>query len=143
MGESENERKIRVLVAIPGIDIHDRPSVNLTTALRDAGVEVIYLGRFQSPEMIVNSAIAEDVDAIALSYLANRLYMVYFSKVVELLKGRDAGHICVVAGGIIQERDKPALEKMGISGFFGPGSSMTEGVSHIIQRVKKRSMQGA
>ena len=133
-----SDRKIRVLTALPGIESHDKGIVVICSALRNAGIEVIYLGKFQTPEKIVRSAIEEDVDLIALSYLSDHLYMIFFPEVVELLKKNNADDICVVVGGRISDDDKPALQALGITGFFGQGTPLKDVVDHITERVKER-----
>ena len=129
--------KIRVLAAMPGLDCHDRGLLYVASELRRAGVEVIYIGPFHTIGEIVNSAIDEDVDGIVLSYLNDDLYMIYFPKVVELLKEKGAGDICVFGGGRIDEENKPMLEKMGITGLFGQGTPGSVIVNNIIERIKK------
>jgi methylmalonyl-CoA mutase C-terminal domain/subunit len=99
-------------------------------------MEVIYTGRYQTSEMIVNSAIAEDVDVVALSSLSWS-QRAYFTEVAQMLKGRGAGDICVVGGGIIAEIDKPPILAAGVTGLYGPGTPMSEIIEHITQRVKK------
>jgi len=131
------ERKIRVVAAMPGLDCHDKGLIYISHELRRAGMEVIYLGPFNTPEQIVNTAIQENADVIALSYLNDHLYMVFFPRVVELLKENNAGDICVVAGGRITEEDKPKLRSMGITGLFGQETPIREIVDHIVQRVKR------
>jgi methylmalonyl-CoA mutase, C-terminal domain len=128
-------RRIRVLVAKPGLDGHDRGVLVLARALRDAGMEVIYIGLLPSPEQVVQTAIDEDVDVVALSLL-NGAHMTAFPKVKKLLEQKGAGDILVIGGGIIPEEDKPKLLKYGITGLFGPGSSFEEIVAHIRGRVK-------
>ena len=130
-------RKIKVVVAIPGLDCHDRGSIYLSHVLREAGMEVIYLGKFNTPEHIVNTAIEEDADVVALSYLNDHLYMMFFPKVVELLKEKGCDDICIMAGGRIIEEDIPELEKWGITGFFGQSTPTEVMVQHIVDRVKK------
>jgi methylmalonyl-CoA mutase C-terminal domain/subunit len=130
-------RKIRVVAAMPGLDCHDKGLIFLAHELRRAGMEVIYLGLFNTPEQIVKTAIEENADVIALSYLNDHLYMVFFPRVVELLKENNASDICVVAGGRITEEDKPKLEALGITGLFGQETPMEVIVDHIVQRVKK------
>jgi methylmalonyl-CoA mutase C-terminal domain/subunit len=130
------ERKIRVLVAKPGLDGHDRGVLVLARALRDAGMEVIYIGLLPSPEQVAQTAIDEDVDVVALSLL-NGAHMTAFPRVKKLLERKGAGDILVIGGGIIPEEDKPKLLKHGITGLFGPGSSFEEIVAHIRDRVKK------
>ncbi|MDY6970451.1 MAG: cobalamin-dependent protein [Spirochaetota bacterium] len=136
-------RKIRIVVAVPGLDCHDRGVTYLSHVLRQAGMEVIYLGKFNTPEHIVNTAIEEDADAIALSYLNDHLYMVFFPKVVELLKEKGSDDICVFAGGRIIDEDIPSLEKHGITGFFGQSSPTKDMVAHITERVRKERWKEA
>lgn len=130
------EKKIRVLVAKPGLDGHDRGALVLARAFRDAGMEVIYSGLLPTPEQVSQMAIDEDVDVVALSLL-NGAHMTAFPKVRKLLVQKGAKDIIVVGGGIIPEEDKPKLLKQGISGLFGPGSSIDEIVEHIRTRVRK------
>ena len=118
-------KKIRVLIAKPGLDGHDRGAKVVARALRDAGMEVIYTGLRQTPEDIVEAAIQEDVDAIGLSSLSGA-HMTLFPAVVRLLRKRKAGDIIVVAGGIIPEEDVPKLKKAGIRMVFGPGTPLGE-----------------
>jgi methylmalonyl-CoA mutase C-terminal domain/subunit len=116
-----NERKIRVLVAKPGLDGHDRGAKVIASAFRDAGFEVIYTGLHQTPEMIVNAAVQEDVDVVALSILSGA-HMTLFPRILELLRAEGMGHILVIGGGIIPEEDIAALEKAGVAKLFGPGT---------------------
>ena len=140
----DNEsRKIKIVVAIPGLDCHDRGVIYLSHVLKEAGMEVVYLGKFNTPEYIVSTAIEEDADAIALSYLNDHLYMIFFPKVVELLKEKGCEDICVMAGGRIIDEDKPKLEEYGITGFFGQSAPTEEMVSHIVNRVKKERWKEA
>lgn len=134
------ERKIRILVAKPGLDGHDRGVLVLARAFRDAGMEVIYSGLLPSPEQVAQTAIDEDVDVVALSLL-NGAHMTAFPKVKHLLEKRGGKQILVVGGGIIPEEDKPRLQRMGITGLFGPGSSLDEIVEHIRGRVKKERLK--
>ena len=117
------QRKIRVLVAKPGLDGHDRGAKVLARALRDAGMEVIYTGIRQTPQMIVEAAIQEDVDAILMSILSGA-HMAIFPKVMELLKENGVDDVLVMAGGILPDEDIPAIEAMGIKGNFGPGTPL-------------------
>lgn len=133
----ENYKKIRVLVAKPGLDGHDRGALVLCQALKEAGMEVIYSGLYQTAENIARTAVAEDVDAIALSLL-DGTHMSFFPGVLRFLKEEKADDICIVGGGTIPEEDGQALEEMGISGNFGPGTPTKVIISHIIERVKKR-----
>jgi len=130
------QRRIRVLVAKPGLDGHDRGALILCRALRDAGMEVIYAGLLAGPEQVSRMAIDEDVDVVALSLL-NGAHMTAFPKVAKALKEKGAGDILLVGGGIIPEDDKPKLEKLGITGSFGPGTSLKTIIDHIEERVKK------
>jgi len=133
----QEKKSIRVLVAKPGLDGHDRGALVLCQVLRDAGMEVIYSGLYQTPESIAKTAIAEDVDVVALSLLDNT-HMSSFPRIVKLLKEEKADDVCIVGGGTIPEEDKPELEKIGISGNFGPGTPTKVIVNHIIERVEKR-----
>ncbi len=132
-----SSRKVKIVVAMPGLDCHDRGIIYLSHVLREAGMEVVYLGRFNTPENIVNTAIEEDADVIALSYLNDHLYMIFFPRVVELLKERGASDICVMAGGRIIEEDRPKLKELGITGFFGQSTPTPVMVDHIVKRVKR------
>ena len=138
MGVEIMDRKIRVLGALPGIDAHDKGMVVICHALREAGVEVIYIGKFNSPEKIVRSAIEEDVDVIALSYLSDHLYMVFFPKVVELLKQNKASDIRVVVGGRIADEHLDELKAPGLSGFFTQGAPLKDIVNYIIKKANSR-----
>lgn len=129
-------RKIRVLVAKPGLDGHDRGALVLARALRDSGMEVIYSGLLPSPEQVAQMAIDEDVDVVALSLL-NGAHMTAFPKVKRLLDKMGGKDILVIGGGIIPEEDKPKLLKLGITGLFGPGSSLEEIVEHVRGRVQR------
>jgi methylmalonyl-CoA mutase C-terminal domain/subunit len=125
------EKKIRVLIAKPGLDGHDRGAKVVARALRDAGMEVIYTGLRQTPEMIVEAAIQEDVDAIGLSILSGA-HMTLFPRIMQLLQDNAAVHIPVFAGGIIPDEDVPALKALGIRAIFGPGTS-TEDIVRCIR----------
>ena len=131
------ERKIRVLVAKPGLDGHDRGAKVVASALRDAGTEVIYTGLHQTPEIIVEAAIQEDVDVIGLSILSGA-HMALFPRILELLREHGAGDKLVVAGGIIPKDDIEELKKMGISEVFGPGTPTSEIVEYIKREVESR-----
>jgi len=123
-------RKIRVLVAKPGLDGHDRGAKVIARALRDAGMEVIYTGLRQTPEMIVEAALQEDVDVIGLSILSGA-HMALAPRIFDLMKTHGLDDVKVIIGGIIPDEDIPALEKMGVSGVFGPGASMEKIVEHV------------
>jgi len=134
--EGQMKRKIRVLVAKPGLNGHDRGAKVVAAALRDAGMEVIYTGLHQTSEQIVEAAIQEDVDVIGLSILSGA-HMTIFPKVLELLKGKGAEHIMVTGGGIIPKDEIAKLEKMGVKKLFGPGTATTEIVEFIKQNVNR------
>jgi len=125
-----SRKKIRVLVAKPGLDGHDRGAKVVARALRDAGMEVIYTGIRQTPEMIVETALQEDVDIIGLSCLSGA-HMELFTDVMEGLAKKGIDNVLVVAGGIIPEDDIPALEKIGIRAVFGPGTRTSDIVDAI------------
>ena len=126
------ERKIRVLVAKPGLDGHDRGAKVIAAALRDAGMEVIYTGLHQTPEMVVNAAIQEDVDVVAMSILSGA-HMTLFPAVQQALADEGADHILITGGGIIPEEDMKALEGRGIGKLFGPGTTTGAAVEYIRQ----------
>jgi len=130
------ERKIRVLVAKPGLDGHDRGAKVIARSLRDAGMEVIYTGLRQTPEQIVNAAIQEDVDVIALSILSGA-HNHLFPRVVELLKERGMDDILVFGGGVIPEEDIPFLKSKGIAEIFGPGTPTSKTIEFIRENLKR------
>ncbi len=130
------DRKIRVLIAKPGLDGHDRGAKIIARALRDAGMEVIYTGLRQTPEQIVSAAVQEDVDAIGLSILSGA-HNVLFPEIMRLLKAEGAQDIVVVAGGIIPEQDIPRLKEMGIREIFLPGTTTAAAVNAIRQAVAR------
>ena len=121
---------IRVIIAKPGLDGHDRGAKVVARALRDAGVEVIYTGLHQTPEQIVSAALQEDADAIGLSILSGA-HMTQFSRVLELLRERDAADITVFGGGIIPDADIAELERLGVARIFTPGASTSEIVGWV------------
>ena len=125
-----DQQRIRVLIAKPGLDGHDRGAKVLVRALRDAGMEVIYTGIRQTPEMIVSAALQEDVDVIGLSILSGA-HMALFPKIMDLLKAQGMDDVVVLAGGIIPDEDIPPLKSLGITGVFGPGTALSEIVSFI------------
>ena len=125
-----NTRKIRVLAAKPGLDGHDRGIKVIANALMDAGMEVIYTGLRQSPEQIVETAIQEDVDVIALSILSGA-HDFLFPRIMELLKAREITNVLVIGGGIIPEEDIPGLKQIGIAEIFGPGTKTDDIVAFI------------
>jgi methylmalonyl-CoA mutase C-terminal domain/subunit len=134
--------KIRVIVAKPGLDGHDRGAKIVARALRDAGFEVIYTGLHQTPEQIVETAIQEDADAVGLS-LHSGAHMTLFPKVVGLLRERDAGDILVFGGGIIPADDIPALQEQGVEKIFTPGATTTEIVEWLRARLGAPAANGA
>ena len=131
------DRKIRVLVAKPGLDGHDRGAKVVARALRDAGMEVIYTGIRQTPEMIVEAALQEDVDVVGLSILSGA-HMALCPRVVELLQVQDMADVVVLVGGIIPDDDVAPLKALGVKGVFGPGTSTREIVGFIRQAVEMR-----
>ena len=133
------ERKIRVLVAKPGLDGHDRGAKVIARALRDAGMEVIYSGLRQTPEMIVNAALQEDVDVIGLSILSGA-HNAIVPRVVDLMKQNKMSDVLVLVGGIIPDQDVKALKEGGVSGVFQPGTPMDEIVQFIKANVKPRGV---
>lgn len=124
------EKKLRILIAKPGLDGHDRGAKVVARALRDAGFEVIYTGLHQTPEMIVNTALQEDVDAIGLSILSGA-HMTIFPNVLKLLKKKKATDILLFGGGIIPDEDKEKLYKLGIGKLFGPGTDTKEIIDYL------------
>ena len=130
-------RKIRILVAKPGLDGHDRGVRIIARAYRDAGFEVVYTGLHQTPEQIVAAALQEDVDLIGLSCLSGA-HMYLFKRVIELLKANKAGDVMVIGGGIIPEEDIPKLKKLGIKEVFLPGTSLDNIVGWVRDNVKPR-----
>jgi len=127
---TEPQRRIRVLVAKPGLDGHDRGAKVIASAFRDAGFEVIYTGLHQTPEMIASAAVQEDVDVVAMSVLSGA-HMTLFPRVKELLDEAGADHVLVTGGGIIPESDMRALVERGIGRLFGPGTPTTEAIEYV------------
>lgn len=132
------DRKIRVLVAKPGLDGHDRGARVVVAALKDAGMEVIYTGLHQTPEMIVEAAIQEDVDVVALSILSGS-HMSHFPRVKQLLDEAGAGEVLVTGGGVIPAEDMAALEAQGIGRLFGPGTDTRDVVEYIRGQIASRN----
>ena len=130
-------RPIRVLIAKPGLDGHDRGAKVVANALRDAGMEVIYTGLRQTPEMITKAALEEDVDAVGLS-LHSGAHMTLFPRVFELLEQEGLGHVLLTGGGIIPDKDKAALEALGVGLLFGPGTKTSDLVDYISKEVARR-----
>ncbi|MCL2374537.1 MAG: cobalamin B12-binding domain-containing protein [Treponema sp.] len=134
------ERKIRVLIAKPGLDGHDRGAKVIARALRDAGMEVIYTGLRQTPEQIVQGAIQEDADVIAMSILSGA-HNHLFPRVMELLKEKDINDVLVIGGGVIPAEDIPALIDAGIAAVFTPGTPTSETIDFIKKNLKRRDTQ--
>ena len=128
--------RLRIIVAKPGLDGHDRGAKVVARALRDAGMEVIYTGLHQTPEQIVQTALAEDADAIGLSVLSGA-HLTLFAKVVELLRQAEASDIVVFGGGIIPEADRDLLAEMGVAQVFTPGATMSEIVTWVRANVAR------
>ncbi len=134
-----NEGKIRVLVAKPGLDGHDRGAKVIARALRDAGMEVIYTGLRQTPEMVVNAELQEDVDVVGLSILSGA-HNAIVPRVLELMKEQKMDDVLVLVGGIIPDQDIPALKSAGVRGVFQPGTPMDDIVQFIRENVKPRGV---
>ncbi len=131
------EHKIRVLIAKPGLDGHDRGAKVIARALRDAGMEVVYTGLRQTPEMIAEAAVQEDVDVVGLSVLSGA-HMTIFPRVLELLRQKGAGDILLTGGGIIPSKDMDELLRLGVGRLFGPGANTQEIAKYISQEVARR-----
>jgi methylmalonyl-CoA mutase C-terminal domain/subunit len=129
-------RPIRILVAKVGLDGHDRGAKVIATALRDAGMEVIYTGLRQTPEMVVNAALQEDVDAIGVSILSGA-HMTVFPKLIQLMQEKDMKDVLLTGGGIIPDDDMQALQKMGVGKLFAPGTNTAEIAGYIRDWVKQ------
>jgi methylmalonyl-CoA mutase, C-terminal domain len=129
------EKTIRVLVAKPGLDGHDRGAKVIARALRDAGMEVVYTGIRQTPEMIAEAALQEDVDVIGMSILSGA-HMTLFPKVMDLLREYGMDDVLVVAGGIIPDEDVPTLKDLGVQGIFGPGTTTNRIVEFIREHAR-------
>jgi methylmalonyl-CoA mutase C-terminal domain/subunit len=136
---AETDKKIRVLVAKPGLDGHDRGAKVIARALRDAGMEVIYTGLRQTPEMIVNAALQEDVDVIGLSILSGA-HNAIVPRVVALMKDKQMEDVLMVLGGTIPQQDVPMLNAQGVTGIFGPGTPMESIIQFIRTNVKPRGI---
>jgi len=132
-----SQRKIRVLVAKPGLDGHDRGAKVIARALRDAGMEVIYTGLRQTPEQIVDAAIEEDVDVLGVSILSGA-HNTLVPRILEGLRAQGAGDIAVIVGGIIPTDDAARLKELGVAGVFGPGSSLKEIVDFVRAHARPR-----
>ncbi|MEY4608633.1 MAG: hypothetical protein RL625_850 [Gemmatimonadota bacterium] len=135
-------RPIRVLVAKPGLDGHDRGAKVVAAALRDAGMEVIYTGLHQTPEMIASAAVQEDVDVVGLSILSGA-HMTLFPRVLQLLREQGRDDVLITGGGIIPKEDMDALEQQGVGKLFGPGTTTTALIEYIREWFTARQAQGA
>ena len=133
-----NPRPLRILVAKPGLDGHDRGAKIIARALRDAGIEVIYTGLHQTPEMVAEAAIQEDVDAIGLSILSGA-HMTLFPAIIDELRQRGGGDVPIFGGGIIPDEDRPALARLGVAAIFTPGATTQEIVDWIRENVRPRT----
>jgi methylmalonyl-CoA mutase, C-terminal domain len=133
---AEMKRPIRVLIAKVGLDGHDRGAKVIASFLRDAGMEVIYTGLRQTPEMVVNSALQEDVDAIGISILSGA-HMTVFPKILSLMKEKGMNDVLLTGGGIIPDKDMEKLNKMGVGKLFPPGTDTKEIVDYITNSVKQ------
>lgn len=132
------EKKIKVIVAKPGLDGHDRGAKLLARIFAEAGMEVVYTGLRQTPEMIVETALQEDADVVGLSSLSG-VHMYFFPRVVELLKQKGLDDVLVVGGGIIPQEDIPALKAAGVAEIFGPGTPTNQIVDFIKQNARKKN----
>jgi len=132
----QSERKIRVLIAKPGLDSHDRGAKVVARALRDAGMEVIYTGLRQTPEQIAETALQEDVDVIGLSILSGA-HKALFPRIMELLKKKGLKDVMVFAGGIIPEEDVNDMKKLGVKEIFGPGTTTEAIIKYVVDNVRK------
>ena len=130
-----SDKKIRVLVAKPGLDGHDRGAKVVARALRDAGMEVIYTGLRQTPEMIAEAALQEDVDVVGLSILSGA-HMALAPRILELLKANGQSGVKIFIGGIVPDEDVPRLTEMGITGIYGPGASTEDIIREIRESVR-------
>jgi len=130
------ERKIRVIIAKPGLDGHDRGAKVMASAFRDAGMEVIYLGLRQTPQMIVNAAMQEDADVVALGILSGA-HMTLFPKTLKLMQENGLDDVLLTGGGIIPEKDMEKLREIGVGELFGPGTPTTEIVDYVENWVKE------
>jgi methylmalonyl-CoA mutase C-terminal domain/subunit len=138
MDDSADRPPIRVLVAKPGLDGHDRGAKVMVRALRDAGFEVIYTGLFQTPEMIATAALHEDVDVIGLSILSGA-HLALFPRIMDALRAQGLDDVLVVAGGTIPEEDVDEVKKLGIAAVFGPGTSLQTAIEFIREHAPRRS----
>ena len=135
---SSHSRRIRVLIAKPGLDGHDRGAKVVARGLRDAGMEVIYLGLRLTPDQIADAAVQEDVDVVGLSCLSGA-HMALFPKTISLIRAKGGEGIVVISGGIIPEKDIPALRQAGMSAVFGPGTTLEDIIAFVRDAVGKQS----
>jgi methylmalonyl-CoA mutase C-terminal domain/subunit len=138
INQTQQVKRIRVLVAKMGLDGHDRGALVICRALRDAGMEVIYSGLFCTPQQVAKTAIDEDVDVIAMSLL-NGAHLTLFPKVAKILKEQGIDDILLIGGGVIPEKDKKLLENEGVTGNFGPGTPLTTIIDHINSNIKTKT----
>jgi methylmalonyl-CoA mutase C-terminal domain/subunit len=131
------ERKVRIVLAKPGLDGHTRGIQHVARSMREAGIEVIYLGLYQSPEQVVRVAVDEDADAIGISVLSGAPVVAYCQQVVERLAKEGASDVSLLVGGIIRPDEREALGKLGVDGVFGPGTPMSEILDHVKARLRK------
>lgn len=136
-----SERRPRVLIGKPGLDGHDRGAKVTARALRDAGMEVIYTGLRQTPEMVVEAALQEDVDAIGLSILSGA-HMPLMARIVELMTENEMNDVPVFLGGIVPDEDVPQLKEMGVTAVFGPGTSLDDVIAAFRQAIAARQARG-
>ena len=134
-----DRQKVRILVAKPGLDGHDRGAKVVARALRDAGFEVVYTGLHQTPEMIASAAVQEDVDAVGLSIMSGA-HNTLFPEVIEALRGRGSNDVIVFGGGIVPDEDLPRLASAGVKRIFKPGTTLGEIVEWVDQNVKPRGL---
>lgn len=134
-GRSDGDSKVRVLIAKLGLDGHDRGAKVIARALRDAGMEVIYTGLRQTPEMIAQAALQEDVDVVGISMLSGA-HLALLPRITELLRESDMGDVLIIAGGIIPDEDVPLLNETGVRAVFGPGTSTSEIADFITANVR-------
>ena len=137
--ETKAQRPIRVLIAKPGLDGHDRGAKVIARALRDAGMEVVYTGLRQTSDMIVSAAVQEDVDVVGLSVLSGA-HLHYFQEVTDKLRARGAGDILIFGGGIVPDEDLPKLKEMGVAAIFTPGTSTQEVVRFLRDNLPEREL---
>ena len=139
---NQDRRKLKIIIAKPGLDGHDRGAKVVARALRDAGMEVVYTGIRQTPEMIAEAALQEDVDVIGLSILSGA-HMVLFPRILQLLHENGLDEVLIVAGGIIPDEDVEALSRLGVQGVFGPGTNTNDIVRFIRERLGVAAADGA